>query len=125
MHCRWHRLIEERQFVILDVDNLKLRVLAAFQDIVHPLCDGRGFPSRSRTAHDDSNFQHFPLSPFWCDPQVGLTHSIDARKRNPWRSFRDHVDQTPLSWDSPIPSLGSRYLYIEIDAQTCCEDTAF
>src|SRR5438874_7196843 len=63
MHCRWHRLIEERQFVILDVDNLKLRVLAVFQDIVHPLCNGRGFPSRSRTADDDSNFQHVPLFP--------------------------------------------------------------
>src|SRR5439155_24696151 len=63
MHCRWHRLIEERQFVILDVDNLKLRVLAVFQDIVHPLCNGRGFPSRSRTADDDSNFPLVPLFP--------------------------------------------------------------
>jgi hypothetical protein len=66
MHRRWYGLIKERQFVIVDVDNLKLRVVPAFQDIVHPLCDGRGFPSRSRTANDDSNFQHLPLSPFWC-----------------------------------------------------------
>src|SRR5260370_41724810 len=72
MHRRWYRLIEERQLVILDVDNLKLRVLAVLQDIVHPLCDGRGFPSRSRTADDDSNFQHFPLSPFWYGPRVDL-----------------------------------------------------
>src|SRR5712691_9358225 len=56
MHRRWYGLIEERQFVIVDVDNLKLRVVPAFQDIVYPLCDGRGFPSRSRTADDDSNF---------------------------------------------------------------------
>src|SRR6266478_3368268 len=48
MHPRWYRLIEERQLVILDVDNLKFRVLAAFQDIVHPLRNGRGFSSRSR-----------------------------------------------------------------------------
>src|SRR5438105_12855899 len=68
MHPRWYELIEKRQLVILDVNNLKLRILAAFQDIVHPLCDGRGFPSRSRTADDDSNFQHFHLSPFWCWP---------------------------------------------------------
>src|SRR5580704_9361430 len=64
MHRRGYRLIEERKFVILDIDNLKLRVLAAFQDIVQPRCDGRGFPSRSRTANNDSNLQHLLLSPF-------------------------------------------------------------
>src|SRR6266852_1204833 len=58
MHRRWYWLIEERQLVILDVDNLKHCVLATFQDIVHPRCDRRGFPSRSRTANNDSNFQH-------------------------------------------------------------------
>lgn len=41
MHPRWYGLIEERELVILDVDNLKLRVFAAFQDVVHPLCDRR------------------------------------------------------------------------------------
>src|SRR6266436_8458501 len=81
MHRRWYWLIEERQLVVLDVDNLKLCVLAAFQDIVHPLCDGRGFTSRPGTADDDSNFQHFPLPPFWCGPQGGankLDIKIDA-----------------------------------------------
>src|SRR5712692_7862280 len=69
MHPRWYGLIEERQLVILDVNNLKLCVLAVFLDIEHPLCNGRGFPSRSRTADDDSNFQHFPFYPFWCGPK--------------------------------------------------------
>jgi hypothetical protein len=55
MHYGRHRFIEERQFVILDIDNFKLRVVAVFQKVVHPLCDGRGFSSRSRTADDDSN----------------------------------------------------------------------
>src|ERR1700680_4845676 len=59
MHYWGHRLIEKWQFVILDVYNFELRVVAAFQQVVHPLCDGRGFPSRSRTSNDDSNFQHF------------------------------------------------------------------
>src|SRR2546425_4030024 len=63
MHCRWHRLIEERQVVILDVYNLKLRVFTAFQDVVDPLCNGCGFPSWSRTTDDDSNFQHFLFLP--------------------------------------------------------------
>src|SRR5579864_1126335 len=62
VHRGWYGLIEERQLVILNVDNFKLRVLAAFQDIVHPLCNGPGFPSWSRAADDDPNFQHF-LSP--------------------------------------------------------------
>jgi hypothetical protein len=59
MHYGGHRLIEEWQFVILDVDNFKLGVVAAFQEVVYPLCDGRSFPSRSRTSNDDSNLQHF------------------------------------------------------------------
>jgi hypothetical protein len=54
---------EQRELVILDVDNLKIRVFVAFQDVVHPLCDGCGFPSRSRTADDDSNVQHFLFLP--------------------------------------------------------------
>src|SRR5882724_882265 len=70
MHDGGHRLIEEWQFVILDVDNFKLRVVAAFQEVVHPLCDGRGFPSRSRTSNDDSNLQHFHFSPFWRGPRL-------------------------------------------------------
>src|SRR5690349_3684503 len=76
MHPGCYGLIEERELVILDVDNLKIRIFAAFQYVVHPLCDGCGFPSRSRTADDDSNFQHFPLSPFWCGPQVTNGYSI-------------------------------------------------
>src|ERR1700719_2772908 len=62
VHRGWHGLIEERQLVIFNVDDFKLRVLAAFQDVVHPLCNRPGFPSWSRAANDDSNFQHF-LSP--------------------------------------------------------------
>src|ERR1700730_8552802 len=77
MHYGWHGFIEERQLVILNVDNLKLRVLADLQDIEHPLCHGRGFPPRSRTADDDSNFQHLPLSPFYaCLPSLGKTISL-------------------------------------------------
>src|ERR1700730_11812105 len=56
MHYGRHRLIEERQLVILDIDHLKLRILAAFQTVMCPFCDGGGFPSRSRTTDDDSNF---------------------------------------------------------------------
>src|SRR5438094_6010585 len=78
MHCRWHRLIEERQFVILDVYNLKLRVFTAFQDVVDPLCNGCGFPSWSRTTDDDSNFQHFRLSPFWCGFQVPIMRNRET-----------------------------------------------
>src|SRR5216684_4472462 len=63
---RWHWLIKEWKFVILNVDNLKLCVLAAFQNIVNPLCHGRGFPSRSCTTYDDSNVQHVLLSSFLC-----------------------------------------------------------
>jgi hypothetical protein len=43
MHYERHRLIEERQLVILDIDHLKLRILAAFQNAVCPLCDSRTF----------------------------------------------------------------------------------
>ncbi len=63
MHYGRHRLIEERHLVILDIDHLKLRILAAFQNVVCPFCDGRGFPSRSRTTEDNSNFQHFLFLP--------------------------------------------------------------
>jgi hypothetical protein len=63
MHDGGHRLIEEWQFVVLDIDNFKLRVFAAFQEIVHPLCDGCGFASRSRTADDDSNLDHLLFLP--------------------------------------------------------------
>src|SRR5580700_7570978 len=63
MHHGRHRLIEERQLVILDIDHLKPRILAAFQNVVCPFCDGRGFPSRSRTTDDDSNFQHLLFLP--------------------------------------------------------------
>jgi hypothetical protein len=59
---RRDRLVEERQFVVLDIDNFKLRVVAVFQKFVHPLCDGRGLPSRSRTADDDSNLYHLLFS---------------------------------------------------------------
>src|ERR1700692_867959 len=77
MHYRWHGFIEERQLVILNVDNLKLCVLAALQDIEHPLCHGRGFPPWSRTANDDSDFQHLPLSPFCARlPSLGKTISL-------------------------------------------------
>src|SRR5580658_1456755 len=58
MHYGRHRLIEERQLVILDIDHLELRFLAGFQNVMCPFCDGRGFPSRSRTTDDHSNFQH-------------------------------------------------------------------
>jgi len=64
MHDGRHRLIEERQLVILDIHNLELRVLAALEEVVHPLCDGGGFSSRSRTAYDDSQSSAFALSPF-------------------------------------------------------------
>src|ERR1700735_5009121 len=57
-HYGRHRLIEERQLVILDIDHLELRILAAFQNVMCPFCDGGGFSSRSRTTGDDSNFQH-------------------------------------------------------------------
>src|SRR3979490_583689 len=73
MHRRWYWLIEEGQLVILDIDILKLCVLAPFQDIVNPRCDGPGFPSRSRPAAHDSNFQHFALSPFVFGPQAGTS----------------------------------------------------
>src|ERR1700688_9442 len=63
MHYGRHRLIEERQLVIPDIDHLKLSILAAFQNVVCPFSDGRGFPSRSRTTDDDSNFQHFLFLP--------------------------------------------------------------
>src|SRR6266481_5953714 len=63
MHDWWHGFIEERQLVILNVDNLKLRVLATLQDIEYPLCHGCGFPPRPRTTYDDPNVQHVPLSP--------------------------------------------------------------
>src|ERR1700752_1147576 len=59
VHRGWYGLIQERQLVILDVDDFKLRVLATFQDVVHPLCNGPGFSSRSRATDDDSNTQHF------------------------------------------------------------------
>src|SRR5882672_11750807 len=75
MHYGGHRLIEERQFVILDVDNFKLRVVAAFQEVVCPLCDGRSFPPRSRTSNDDSNLQHFIPLPFWRGPQLNCGSS--------------------------------------------------
>src|ERR1700757_762042 len=58
MHDGGRGLIEEWQLEVLDIDNFKLRVVAAFQKVVHPGCDGRGFPSRSRTADDDSNLDH-------------------------------------------------------------------
>src|SRR4029077_14470111 len=63
MHYWWHGFIKERQLVVLNVDNLKLRVLATLQNIEYPLCHRRGFPPRPRTAHDDSNLQHVSLSP--------------------------------------------------------------
>jgi len=66
VHARGYGFIEERQLVVFDVDNLKVRVLPALQDIVHPLGDGYGFSSRPRTADDDSNFRDVPLSPFCC-----------------------------------------------------------
>ena len=62
VHDGRDRFIEKRQFVVLDIDNFKLRVVAGFQEVVHPLCDGRGFPSRSRTANDDSNLYHLLFS---------------------------------------------------------------
>src|SRR6202789_190310 len=62
----------KRQWWVLSGgDNLTIRILAAFQDVVRPLRDGCGFSSRSRTRDNDSNLQHFPLSPFRCGPQVG------------------------------------------------------
>src|ERR1700676_1259678 len=63
MHYGGHRLIEEWPFVILDCDNFKLPGVGAFQEVVRPLCDGRGFPSRSRASNDDSNLEHFILLP--------------------------------------------------------------
>src|SRR4029077_2927990 len=62
MHYWWHGFIKERQLVVLNVDNLKLRVLATLQNIEYPLCHRRGFPPRPRTAYDDSNLQHVSLS---------------------------------------------------------------
>jgi hypothetical protein len=35
----------------------------AFQKVVHPLCDSRSFPPRSRTADDDSNLYHLLFLP--------------------------------------------------------------
>jgi len=55
MHDGGYRLIEEWQFVVLDIDNFKLRVVAVFQKVVYPLCDSRRLPSRSPTSDDDSN----------------------------------------------------------------------
>src|SRR5260370_9119877 len=76
MHYGGHRLIEEWQFVVLDVDNFKLRIVAAFQEVVHPLCDGRGLPSRSRTSNDDSNLQHLFLSLLtWSSADLGFLSS--------------------------------------------------
>src|SRR5260370_14544947 len=62
MHYGRHRFIEQWQFVIFDIDNLKLGVIAAFQEVVNPLCNGRSFPAGPRTTDDDSNFQHLALS---------------------------------------------------------------
>jgi len=45
MHYGRDRLIEEWQLVILDIYNLKLRVVPAVKEIVHPLCDSRSFSS--------------------------------------------------------------------------------
>src|SRR5580704_9191032 len=63
MHDWGYRFIEEWQFVVLDIDNFKLGVVAVFQKVVHPLCDSCSLPSRSRTADDDSNFYHLILLP--------------------------------------------------------------
>jgi hypothetical protein len=57
------RLIEEWQFVVLDIDKFKLRVIAVFQKVVHRLCDSRSLTSRSRTADDDSNLYHLLFLP--------------------------------------------------------------
>ena len=74
VHARGYGFIEERQFVVFDVDDLKLRVVPAFQDNVHPLCDGYGFSSRPRTANDDSKFSGCASFSFLLRPQFGLTH---------------------------------------------------
>jgi hypothetical protein len=63
MHDGGYRFIEEWQFVVLDIDDFKLRVVMAFEKVVHPVCDSRSLPSRSRTADDDSNLYHLLVLP--------------------------------------------------------------
>src|ERR1019366_1474117 len=78
-HRGGYGLIQERQFVILDVNDLELRVLAALQDIVRPLCDRGGFPSRPRAPDDDSNPQHSASFSFpTLAPINGLTDIMNA-----------------------------------------------
>src|SRR5580693_3664745 len=77
MHDWGYRFIEEWQFVVLDIDNFKLRVVAVFQKVVHPLCDSCSLPSRSRTADDDSNLYHLLFLHSGAVPwRTTVTHSV-------------------------------------------------
>src|SRR5580700_2122188 len=76
MHHGGHGFIEEWQFVVLDIDNFKLRVIAVFQKVMHPLCNNRGLPSWSRTTDDDSNLYHCLLLPVRSSGDRWFTYSV-------------------------------------------------
>jgi hypothetical protein len=74
-HGGRYGFIQQRQLVILDVDDLELRVFAAFQDVMRPPRHCGGLPAGPRTPDDDSNLQHF--APFLSSTEV-LSLSMDV-----------------------------------------------
>ena len=55
---RRDRLVEQREIVILDVDELELGIAARARDLVDPASHSLALPPRPRASDDDRNSKH-------------------------------------------------------------------